>query len=476
MNYDVAIIGAGVSGACIARLLSQYHLKIALIDKAADVSFGTSKANSGIIHGGFHSDAGHYLKAKLEIKGNLMFDQLKRELDFPFVRCGILVVAFREEEVKTLEKLYRQGINNGAIGIEMCGQERTLALEPKLSHDVLASLHAPGGGIIEPYRFVFAMVESAVKNGTELLLNFEVAGASKDAGGFLIESKDRRCIRASYVINAAGVYADEVSEIFNAEKFTIIPRKGEEYLIDRFSTAIPSKVIFPVPGANSKGTLCIPTPEGTMMVGPSAVDIDDKEELSTSSEHLQNIFEFAKHMIPAISERDIITSFAGLRPALAGGDFLIENSAMVPGLIHVAGIQSPGLTASPAIAEYVKDLLKKAGCTLVEKSDFDPSLEKFPRIRSMTPYEAEGVTAEDPAFGNIVCRCEHVSEAEIVEAIRRGHTTLDGIKFFTRSGMGRCQGGFCSGKIMRILMRETGMSFDEITKRGGGSRILTGSL
>lgn len=472
MEYDIAVIGAGVSGACIARRLSQYDLSVALIDKEADVSFGTSKANSGIIHGGFHYDINKYLKARLEIAGNLMFDQLKRELDFPFVRCGILVAAFREEEVKTLEKLYRQGVSNGVIGIEMCGHERTMELEPKLSRDVIASLHAPGGGIIEPYRFVFAVVESAVKNGTELLCGFEVTEAARDADGFKIISADGRSIHAGYVINAAGVYADAVSAVFGAEEYEIIPRKGEEYLMDRFSPAVPGKVVFPVPGVKTKGTLCIPTPEGTMMVGPTAVEIDDKEDLSTSSENLRNIFEFAKHMVPAISERDIITSFAGLRPALSSGDFYIENSDKVPGFIHVAGIQSPGLTASPAIAEYVKELLKEAGCTLVEKCGFDPRVDSLERVHTMTPYEVEKAAEKDPAFANIICRCEKVSEAEIVEAIRRGHTTLDGIKFFTRSGMGRCQGGFCTGRIIRILMRETGMSYDEITKRGGGSRVL----
>ena len=471
MVYDVAIIGAGVSGAAVARKLSQYSLDTVLLEKESDVSFGTSKANSGIIHGGFHSSI-QYLKSRLEIRGNLMFNALQRELGFPFRRCGVIVAAFREEELKHIQELYRQGVENGVIGIEICSRERILDIEPKLNPDVIGGLHAPNGGIIEPYRFVFSLVESAKKNGVELMVNFKVDTAEQKNGSWTVTAADGRKIETKYVINAAGLYADRVSEIFGGENFKIIPRKGEEYLLDRMSPAYPNKVIFPVPHGKTKGTLVIPTVEGTMMVGPTADEIDDKEDTTTSREHLDRIFDFSRRMVPSISERDIITSFAGLRPALETGDFYIDISEKADKLIQVAGIQSPGLTASPAIAEYVKDLLKKAGCVLVEKQEWDPFIDKVPRMRNLSHYESEKIVEENPAYGNIICRCEKVSEAEIVEAVRRGHTTLDGVKFFTRMGMGRCQGGFCTYKTIRIIMRETGLSYEQVTKRGKHSEIL----
>ncbi|MBN1500322.1 MAG: NAD(P)/FAD-dependent oxidoreductase [Spirochaetes bacterium] len=475
MKYDVAIIGAGVSGAAVARTLSRYNLKIALIDKEADVSFGTSKANSGIIHAGFHTGR-KYLKSRLEIQGNLMFDELQRELGFPFRRCGVIVVAFEEEDLRHVQDLYRQGVDNGVIGIEICSRERILAVEPKLNPDVIGGLHAPNGGIIEPYRFVFSLVESARKNGVELHLNFRVKEAVRKSGYYEIIPERGQPVEAAYVINAAGIFADEISRIFRAESFKIIPRKGEEYLLDRMSPAFPNKVIFPVPSARSKGTLVIPTVEGTMMVGPTAVEIDDKEDTSTSSENLHMIFDFARRIVPSISQKDIITSFAGLRPALEGGDFYIDISEKAENFIQVAGIQSPGLTAAPAIGEYVKDLLKKLDCKLTEKKEYDPFIEKVIQMRDHTHFESDEIVRGNAVYGNIVCRCEKVSEGEIIEAVKRGHTTLDGVKFFTRTGMGRCQGGFCTYKAIRIIMRETGLTFDQVTKRGEGTEILKSHL
>lgn len=472
---DIAIIGAGVSGSCIARQLSAYEADVVLIEREADVSFGVSKANSGIIHGGFHHKSS-YLKTRLEIQGNLMFDRLQRELDFPFSRCGILVVALNDEEMKYIDHLYTQGIENGAIGIEMCSRERMFELEPKLDSDCVGGLHAPGGGVIEPYRFVFSVVESACRNGVHLLTDFDVVRAERSRDRHLLHAADGRTVEAEYVVNAAGLHADRVSELLGAEEFRITPRKGEYYLLDRKTKALPQRVLFPVPTRVSKGMLVIPTAEGTVLIGPTAEEIEDKGDLSTNADQLSLILDQARKMVPAVSQTDVIAAFAGLRPALADPDFYIAISEKAPNLIQVAGIQSPGLTAAPAIGEYVKDLLKKAGCRLTEKADYDPYVTKVPRIRDCTPFEAEELLRHNPAYGNLVCRCEKISEAEIVEAIRRGHTTLDGIKYFTRAQMGRCQGGFCTYKIIKLIMRETGMAFDEITKRGGRSTVLTGDL
>lgn len=475
VKAEIAIIGAGVSGACIARKLSAYETDVVLLEKEVDVSFGVSKANSGIIHGGFHHSP-TYLKTRLEIQGNLMFDRLQRELDFPFSRCGILVVALNEEEMKYVDHLYRQGIENGVIGIEMCSRERMFELEPKLNADCVGGLHAPGGGVIEPYRFVFSVVESACKNGVRLMTGFEVTAAERNNDRHIVHAADGRIVEARYVVNAAGLYADVVSRLFGGEEVGISPRKGEYFLLDRKTKACPQRVLFPVPTRVSKGMLVIPTVEGTVLIGPTAEEIEDKTDLSTNADKLAHILDQARKMVPAVSQTDVIAAFSGLRPAMSDPDFYIDISEKIPDFIQVAGIQSPGLTASPAIGEYVKDLLKKAGCRLTEKSDYDPFVTKVPKIRDVSPFEADELLEKNAAYGNLICRCEKVSEAEIVEAIRRGHTTLDGIKYFTRAQMGRCQGGFCTYKIIKLIMRETGIAYDQITKRGAGSEVLTGRL
>ena len=473
-TYDVAIIGAGVIGASIARTLSKYDLDVVLLEREVDVSFGVSKANSGIIHGGFHHGP-ETLKARLEVKGNKMYDELQSELHFPFKRCGIVVAALSEEEMKTVQLLYEQGVRNGAIGIELCGRDRMLNLEPKLNPDTVGGLHAPAGGIIEPYRFVFSLVESAQKNGVELRTGFRVEGGERHWSHFDIRSPIGS-VKAHWVVNCAGLYADDVSRSFGAEDYTIVGRKGEEFLLDRNAASFTRKVVFPVPSEVSKGMLVIPTVEGTSMIGPTAVEVDDKDDRATTQQNFEKVFYSARRLIPSVSERDIITAFAGLRPTMEGNDFYIAASEKVEHFIQVAGIQSPGLTAAPAIAEYVKDILKRDGLRLEERPDYDPAIERVPRIRDLPVEEVDALIAKNPAYGEIVCRCESVSEAEVVAAIRRGHTTLDGIKYYTRSGMGRCQGGFCTYKILKIIERETGTGLDAITKRGGGSYILAGRL
>jgi len=473
--FDVAIIGAGVVGASIARLLSSYNISTALVERRADVSFGVSKANSGIIHAGFHHNP-DTLKARLEIRGNPMFDRLQAELGFPFKRVGILVAAFSVEELKTVEGLYAKGIANGVPGIEIIGRERILALEPKLNGDAVGGLWAPTGGIIEPYRFVFALVENAVANGTQLFTDWALAAARREGDHWRLTSDRGDALSARRVVNAAGLYADDVSAAFDAEAFRILPRKGEEFLLDKNAAGFPAHVIFPVPAKNSKGVLVIPTVEGTMMVGPTAEEIREKEDTGTTPENLERVFSMAARMVPSISKRDIITAFAGLRAALPGDDFYIDLSQKAPGLVQAAGIQSPGLTASPAIAEYVRDLLAKDGLELTEKADFVPTIAHSLRVNGMDFAELDNLAHREETYAHIVCRCESISEAEVVEAIRKGHTTLDGIKFYTRAGMGRCQGGFCTYRILAIIARETGMTVDQITKRGRGSPVVLGRI
>ncbi len=473
--FDVCVIGAGVSGSSIARRLSAYNLDITIVEKETDVSFGISKGNSGIIHAGFHHPP-KSLKSKLEILGNRMFDNLHDELHFPFKRCGIIVAALSSEEMKTVEFLYQQGVNNGVIGIEICNRERIHQLEPTLTHDAVGGLYAPSGGIIEPYQFVFSLIESARKNGVQVITDFEVISQEYKNNYYTIYSKNGDAIKARVVINAGGLFADEISKIFNAEEYTIHPRKGEYYILDKNIGYKPARVIFPVPTKVSKGILVVPTIEGTTLLGPNAVECRDKKDLATSKEDLEKVLEFTKHLVPEISKSDIITSFAGLRPASNTEDFIISISQKAPNFINVGGIQSPGLTASPAIAEMVKDLVKSLRITLTEKTNYDPYLEKPLRIRESNFEEADILHKKGPAYTNIICRCENVSEAEIVEAIKKGHITLDGIKFYTRAQMGRCQGGFCSYKIIKIIERETGISPDKITKKGKNSFIFKGQI
>jgi glycerol-3-phosphate dehydrogenase len=401
-----------------------------------------------------------------------MFEKLHYELGFPFKRVGILVVAFSEEQMRTVEHLYGQGEENGVDGLEICGAERVRSLEPGVNHDAGGGLYAPSGGIIEPYRFVFSLAECAENNGASIRTGFEVVKAESGRRFYTIRSRSGERVRARFVVNAAGLYADRVSALFGAERFRIRPRKGEEYLLDRSSKAHPRHVLFPIPVWNSKGILVIPTVEGTTMIGPTAVDVDDKEDSATTEQNLETVFAQARHMMPSVSKRDIITAFTGMRPALKSGDFFIDISKKARRFVQVAGIQSPGLTASPAIAEYVKGLLKKAGLKLTEKTEFEPSVPRVVTARDQPPRAMADIVKKDPRYGSIACRCETVSEAEIVEAIRKGHTTLDGIKFYTRAGMGRCQGGFCTYRILKILARETGRDMTEFTKRGGGSYIV----
>ena len=473
--YDVAIIGAGVSGAAIARRLSSYRISVALIERCVDASFGVSKANSGIIHAGFHHSPAS-LKGRLEVAGNRAFDALQAELGFPFRRNGIIVAAFSWEEMKVVDGLYAQGLANGARGIEIVGRDRILSLEPALSRDVAGGLFAPDGGIIEPYRFVFALVESAVANGVRFLTGWEVTEARREGDAWRITSAAGDVLEARWVVNAAGLHADTVSALFGAEKFAIVPRKGEEFILERGAAGPPDKVIFPVPARSSKGVLVIPTVEGTVMLGPTAEEGQDKEDTSTTPENLDRVFDLAIRMVPRISKRDIITAFSGLRPTLPGDDFYIDISHEAPAFVQVAGIQSPGLTASPAIADRVRDLLGEAGLELPRKNDWRPGITRMERTRDSSASDLERLVAKDPTYAHIVCRCEAVSEAEVVEAIRKGHTTLDGVKYYTRAGMGRCQGGFCTYRIMRLISRETGLPLERISKHGPGSELVVGRI
>lgn len=474
-RYDVAIIGAGVVGGAIARELSRHKLRIVLIEKEADASFGTSKANSGIIHSGFHSHPGS-LRLQLEARGNRAFDLLAEELGFPFERTGELIVAFDDRELAVLRSLHIRAKSIKIPHVELLDRKHTLEMEPNLNPSVAGSLYAATTGIVGPYEYCFALVENAARNGVELLPGEKVVSITTLNDHRLhIETSGGIGIEASFIVNAAGVYADEMASLAGLSDFKIHPVKGEEYILDKKTAGLVRHVIFPIPTDKSKGILVIPTVDGPVMLGPTAEDVQSKEDHGTSRAGMERVFENARKLVPSIDSRDVITAFAGLRPVADGNDFIIGRTR-VRGFINAAGIQSPGLTASPAIAEMVRDVLLREGLAMKLKSDFDPARKPAPRIREAVERRdferLREIVSMDPGYRRIVCRCENVTEAEVVDAIRRGHVTLDGIKFASRARSGRCQGGFCTCRIMSILHRETGIPVEAITKKGTGSEIV----
>ena len=498
-KYDVIIIGAGVVGAAIARELSRYRLDVAVLEKEDDVSFGVSKANSGIIHAGFHAHPAT-LKGKLAVPGNRKFDRLCEELDFPFERNGEMMVAFSEKERETLHFYYKRGKKNNVPYMEIIEKKRVLELEPNLNPEVECALFAPSAGVICPYEYCFALIENAKQNGVNVITGEKVIRLNKNAENFNIETENNNKYSAKYIVNAAGLFADEIARLVGITNFKIVPRKGEEYLLDRRVGDLVKRVIFPCPTKKSKGMLVIPTVDGPVMVGPTAFDIEDKTDFSTTRPGLQKVFKHAQKLIPDIRSTDAITSFVGLRPVATSsyslvsnlfsviksfvgikseyidGDFIIGKTK-VKKFINAAGIQSPGLTASPIIAEYTVDALLKEGLKLEKDPKFNPIRER--KVKHLRPVlekkdfaKVEKLVKNNSLYSNLICRCENVTEAEIVDAIKMGHTTLDGVKFATRAGTGRCQGGFCTTRILELIHRETGIPVEKITKKGPGSEIV----
>ncbi|MEJ2292618.1 MAG: NAD(P)/FAD-dependent oxidoreductase [Deinococcales bacterium] len=468
LSYDVTIVGAGVIGCALARELSRYRLRVLLVEQAVEVGFGTSKANSGIIHAGHHSDP-DTLKGALEWEGNRHWPGLADELGFGFRRIGELTVAFDEEDRRTLRRLMEQGQRKGVPGLELWPAERVRAEEPNLSTSVVEALHAPTAAVVNPYEACFNLAENAVLNGVELAAGEAVRAIEADAEGLLVHTPSRT-VHTRFVLNAAGLFADRIAALAGAEPFTIRARKGEEYVLDKRLEGMVSRLIFPCPTPHSKGILVIPTYDGTLMVGPTA-RLTDKDDLSTTPEGAEEVFAGAQRLVPGISERDCIAEFAGLRAVLESEDFLI-GPTRVRGLLNVAGIQSPGLTAAPVIAERVVELLGEEGLPLELDDGFIARLEPTVRVAGLDPEVLAALARVDPRYARIVCRCELVTEGEVLDAILRGARTLDGLKFRTRAGMGRCQGGFCTWRCLALLSQATDTPIPSLTKRGDGSWVV----
>ncbi len=469
---DVIVIGAGVSGSAVARELSRYDINVCVLEKCSDVCEGTSKANSAIVHAGFDAAEGS-LMAKLNVEGNEMLDQLSKDLDIPFKRNGSMVVCVHKEELDGLKVLYERGVKNGVKGLKLLSKEEALELEPNLSDNVEGALLAPTGGIICPFELNIAMAENANVNGVEFRFNTEVEDIKKDADGIWHVRTNNGEYKARYIVNAAGVYADKIHNMVSADKMHIIERRGDYCLLDKEVGSYVSHTIFPQPTKYGKGVLVTPTVHGNLLVGPTAIDIEKKEGNNTTQEGLDAVISKASENVKNLPMRNVITSFAGLRAHLERHEFVIEEVKDAPCFIDVAGIESPGLSASPAIGKMVGDMLKeKMG--LKEKAGWISTRKGVKSTEGLSIEEMNALIKENPAYGNIICRCEMVTEGEILDAIHRplGARTLDGVKRRTRAGMGRCQAGFCSPRTMEILHRELDLPYEKITKSGGKSNIV----
>lgn len=462
---DVIIIGAGVSGCAIARELSRYQLDICVLERESDICEGTSKANSGIVHGGFDAKPGT-LKAKLNVLGNSMMDEMSKKLDFEFKRNGSMVVCQNEMGIPALEKLLEQGKENGVKGMKILKREQALELEPNLADGVYAVLYIPSGGIVCPFGMNIAYAENAAQNGVEFKLGTEVQLIERVGQDYRIQT-NQGVFETKYVINAAGVYADVFHNMVSELKIHITPRRGDYCLLDKTAGDLVRHTIFQLPTEKGKGVLVTPTIHGNLLLGPTAIDIEDKEATATTAKGLQEVLEKCTKSVKNIPFKQVITSFAGLRAHEEHGGFIIGEVEDAKGFIDVAGIESPGLTSAPAIGIYVRDILAEK-MELKEKENFVEERKGIVRFLDLPKEEQNRLLQKNQAYGQIVCRCEQITEGEILDAIHRplGATTLDGVKRRTRAGMGRCQAGFCTPKVMEILARELHLELKDIRKNG----------
>ena len=472
--YDVVVIGAGVTGSAVARELSRYVARVCVVEREEDVCCGTSKANSAIVHAGFDARP-NTLMARLNVEGNERMWDLARDLDFKASQCGSLVVCTSKDDLPGLEELLEHGRTNGVPDLRIVDRDELVAMEPNISDAAIAALWAPTAGIVDAFGLNIALAEHAAINGVEFLFNAPVTHLERDEEGvWVIEAGDTR-LHARCVVNAAGVYADEIHNMVSAEKIQIIPRKGEYLLLDTTAGGHVSHTIFMLPTKMGKGILVTPTVHGNLLVGPTASDVDDPESTDTTAEGLAEVAKKCALTVANVPLREVITSFAGLRAHQPGHEFIIGEVEDAPGFVDCAGIESPGLTSCPAIgvmaSGIVADLL---GLKEKREGEWTPTRKGIPTLEGEPVEKWAELAADNPAFGNVVCRCRLVTEAQIVSAIHRplGARSLDGVKRRVTAGMGRCQGGFCSPKVMEILERELAMRPEEVTKCGPGSELL----
>jgi glycerol-3-phosphate dehydrogenase len=468
-SADVVVIGGGVVGAAIARELSRFELDVVLIEREPDVATGTSKANSGILHAGFDADTGTW-KARLNVRGSQLYAELAEGLGIPRKATGSLVVAKSAEQLATIEELKRRGIDNGVPGLALWSRDEVLAHEPNIATDSLGALWAPTGAVVCPFLATVGFAENAIRNGVSVVTECCVTGIETSGKAIAAVTTDRGRIATRFVVNAAGLYSGDVARMAGDHSFTIKPRRGEYILFDRSVGKLVNTVLFPTPDKVSKGILVSPTVHGNVFIGPDATDIDDPDNKETTAGGLEGIIAGARRIVPTLPLGTAITEFAGLRAA-AGKDFVIGASEAARGLVHAAGIQSPGLTSAPAIGEVIVEILGEIGLKLRPKTSFVPVNPVKPKFHELDREAQARLIAADPLYGRVICRCETITEAEIVEAIQApcGARTVDGVKRRVRAGAGRCQGGFCGPRVTAILARELGLPVTAIRKDSAGS-------
>ena len=469
---DVIVIGAGVMGAAVSRELSKYKLNIMVLDKENDVSNGTSKANSAIVHAGYDAKEGT-LMAKYNVLGAGMYESLCKEIGAPYKNVGSYVLAFSEEERKHIEKLYQRGLTNGVPQMEILEKDEILRREPNINKNVVAALYAGSAGIVGPWEFTIKLLENAALNGTEVLVDAEVSNIEKLQDGYKVILKDGRTFETKAVINAAGVYADKINDMVSKNHFDIHPRIGEYYVLDKVQGKLTNSVLFQCPTIMGKGILVTKTVHGNIMVGPTAEDVESKDYVGTTTHGLDDIRRQAEKTISGINYRDSIRNFTGIRAESSTGDFIIGEVSDAPNFFNIAGTKSPGLSSAPAIGvDVAKMVVEKLGA--VKKEDFKQNKPQIHFIE-LSPEEKAEVIKKDPRYGRIICRCESITEGEIVDVIHRmvGARTVDGVKKRCRPGTGRCQGGFCGPRVQEILARELGKKLNEIVLDKKGAYILT---
>lgn len=478
-TYDVVIIGAGIVGCMVARELSKYQLSVAVLEKESDIGMGQSTSNSAIIHSGHDPEPGT-MKARMNVRGNELWYEIAPELDIPLDHTGALIVAVGQEEHDALPALLERGRENGVKGLEILSREQLLELEPHLNPEVSGALSTPSAGVVDAFQGVLGAAENAATNGVEFFLDAEVRGMIVENGTLTAVETTQGTVHATWFVNAAGVYSDDILHMAgDRPEFAITARRGEYFVFDESKFKV-NNVLFPMPSKKGKGILVTTTTHGNTMIGPNSDSISDKEDHAVTEEGLHEIVSGASRLVPTMSPRDVIATFAGLRatgnymPEGKGKDFLIEVSRTVRGMITLAGIESPGYASSPAIAEYVAELLRGEGVTLTEKADWNARRTRIPRFKELSHDARAELIAARPAYGRIVCRCEEVTEGEILDAIHSPipARTYDAIKRRTWLGTGRCQGSFDYPRTMEILSRELGVSMTEITKKGPGSVFL----
>ncbi|MBV7273434.1 NAD(P)/FAD-dependent oxidoreductase [Clostridium thailandense] len=478
MKTDILIIGGGVIGAAIAHRLSKYNLDITLVEKESDICMGASKANSSMVHDGYNVDA-HKLKGKLVLEANPYFEQLCSDLHVQYVKdAGSIVVGFNDDDLKVMKEQLENGNKNGIKGLKIVGKDELLELEPYLNPEAKFGLLNPNTGLINPFELTMAMAENAVINGAKVLLNTEVKNIIISDKKVEAVETSQGVVEAKVVINAAGLYADKIAAMVEDIDFEIKPRKGQYFLYDKKWGYLVKHVIYSAPSKVSKGMIILPTTEGNILGGSNATVIDDKDDLSTTYEGFQEIYvNTISHMFPDLPRMgDVVTTFSGLRAASTSEDFIIECAKTVKGFINVAGIQSPGLSSSPAIARMVEDLVRGLNYDLnfTERKNYRKDRPEPVILKDLSYEERSELIKKNPDYGTIICRCETVSKGEIIDAIHRPipATNLDAVKRRSRAGMGRCQGGFCSPRVLDILSKELKVSPLNITKKGKGSYIL----